>query len=605
MAFTNYKDQILENLTDGVWLFDEEEDSLIVSSSFWQKIDRPDTDFTCTIQHLSQFVFDGDVSSLDTLLKKQSPDTGTSSEIIRFIRPDGLWVWFEVKSRNLAGYEGKRAFLLFDISTAKEREHIYNAFDSINRMGGWYVNIADMKSYWTPYLYEVHALPAGTTPPVEDAINFYKEGESRDRISEVFGRSIQEGIEFDGEFEFIDAKGTPKWVRSRGKPVMENGVCKMVYGTIQDITKEKEKEFAALASKQKFEDVFNSTFQFCGILESDGTLIEVNKTALDFADMQPEEVLGKKFWDTYWGQVSPETKAQLQEGITKAAAGIPVRFPITILDRDRKETTVDFSFKSIHHGGGSARVIAEGRVIQELIDAQRSLENMISRVNKQNDMLTNFAHIVSHNLRSHASNISLLAGIFSDSISQPIPENLCEMLSKASTQLEETLGHVSEIVVITNSGGEGHASINLKRLAENTIASLSAIISSAHAEIRLDLHPDINVSGVTAYVESVFLNMITNAVKYRSKERPCVLTISAEVRDNTVRIDFTDNGLGLDLKRYESKVFGMYKTFHGNDDAKGIGLYITRNQVEAMGGKIEVDSEVDQGSTFAVTLYAG
>jgi signal transduction histidine kinase len=67
-------------------------------------------------------------------------------------------------------------------------------------------------------------------------------------------------------------------------------------------------------------------------------------------------------------------------------------------------------------------------------------------------------------------------------------------------------------------------------------------------------------------------------------------------------LQVSDNGLGIDLSQYENRLFNMYETFHGNSDARGIGLFITRNQVEAMGGKIEVESKVNNGTVFKILL---
>jgi len=65
-------------------------------------------------------------------------------------------------------------------------------------------------------------------------------------------------------------------------------------------------------------------------------------------------------------------------------------------------------------------------------------------------------------------------------------------------------------------------------------------------------------------------------------------------------LSIEDNGIGIDLKKYDENLFGMYKTFHQNEDAKGLGLFIAKNQIEALGGKIEVKSEVDKGTTFTI-----
>ena len=96
--------------------------------------------------------------------------------------------------------------------------------------------------------------------------------------------------------------------------------------------------------------------------------------------------------------------------------------------------------------------------------------------------------------------------------------------------------------------------------------------------------------------------MITNSIKYRSPDRKPVIKVrSAKIRHH-IYLYFEDNGMGIDLNKYGDSIFGMYKTFHQNPDAKGIGLFMTRNQIEALGGSIDVSSEVNVGTRFTVKL---
>ena len=111
---------------------------------------------------------------------------------------------------------------------------------------------------------------------------------------------------------------------------------------------------------------------------------------------------------------------------------------------------------------------------------------------------------------------------------------------------------------------------------------------------------DINIQIVPAYLDSILMNFITNGVKYKHPDREPTLKFSTEKKGEYTLLNIEDNGLGIDLDKYGSKLFGMYKTFHTNKDSRGIGLYITKNQVEAMHGKIEVESKLGEGTKFKV-----
>jgi len=116
----------------------------------------------------------------------------------------------------------------------------------------------------------------------------------------------------------------------------------------------------------------------------------------------------------------------------------------------------------------------------------------------------------------------------------------------------------------------------------------------------VEIPDDLSVRVIPAYLDSILLNLLSNAIKYQSPFVKSSLRISATQTDEYTILSFADNGIGIDLERNRNKIFGMYETFHDNEDARGFGLYITKNQIEAMGGKIEVESNVNVGTTFHI-----
>jgi signal transduction histidine kinase len=105
-----------------------------------------------------------------------------------------------------------------------------------------------------------------------------------------------------------------------------------------------------------------------------------------------------------------------------------------------------------------------------------------------------------------------------------------------------------------------------------------------------------------AYLDSILLNLITNAIKYRKKEHAPVIHISAKAEGENIVLRVIDNGSGIDLKKHGHQLFGMFKTFHGNREARGIGLFLIKNQIEAMGGSITVQSAPGEGTSFSIEL---
>jgi signal transduction histidine kinase len=103
-----------------------------------------------------------------------------------------------------------------------------------------------------------------------------------------------------------------------------------------------------------------------------------------------------------------------------------------------------------------------------------------------------------------------------------------------------------------------------------------------------------------SYLESILLNLTSNAIKYSDRNKEAFIEYTQEVIDGYSVLVVKDNGIGIDLEKHKDEVFGLYKTFHKNENSTGIGLHITKNQIESMGGKIEVESKVGEGTTFKV-----
>ena len=123
----------------------------------------------------------------------------------------------------------------------------------------------------------------------------------------------------------------------------------------------------------RFRGIFNSTFQFMGLL-TDGTVLEINQTALSFAGLNPGDVLGKPFWETRWWGLSDDIRDQLKEAIRRAAAGEFVRYEVEVQGEGEKRTLIDFSLKAVTDAQGRVvLLVPEGRDISDLKAAEAQL----------------------------------------------------------------------------------------------------------------------------------------------------------------------------------------------------------------------------------------
>ncbi len=222
-------------------------------------------------------------------------------------------------------------------------------------------------------------------------------------------------------------------------------------------------------------------------------------------------------------------------------------------------------------------------------------------LNYQNKQLDDFAHLTSHNIRSPATNIHSLVSILSEESTIDDYKFIFEKLKKVSKNLNETLNELMEVLnVKQNTTIEKHE-IGFEDIFNKVIESLQGDILNTNATITSEF----NVASIEypkTYMESIFHNLLSNSIKYRSDKRPLYIHVATEKIDDKVCLVVKDNGLGIDLNRHGNSVFGLRKTFHKNPGSKGIGLFMTKTQIETMGGHISVQSEVDLGSTFTIAF---
>jgi len=723
------------------------------------------------------------------------------------------------------------------------------------KIGSWEYDVVRNKLTWCSITKDLHEVVQNYVPNMDTAINFYKEGFSRNSIAMAVDKAIATGQSWNETCQLITAKGREITVVAAGKPIFKGKKLIGLVGTFQDISNTIETASKNKQQERHFKSIFNSSYQFTGILDIHGTFLEVNETAQKFAGLEESDIIGKKFWNAYWWPVPDYVKDGLKQVVKAAAQGEFMRSEIVVLDKNKNPIPVDFSIKPVYDEDHKiVSLLAEGRMIKEMVKARRELkvseqkfralyelspisyilsdfetgeildfnssfeettgynkkhlgsllirdilvkvpkrkstqiikdlttknyfgpeeqqyikkdgskfpvlvsgslvgnkkgrkllwstaqditeskhseqriieekillktlidnlpvnvyikdlESRKTLVNKaemeysgikdeseiigkndfdlyektsakismdedvkifktlkpmlsqetisvkpdgtttyflsskipllddegnakgligislditelkrkeeelrglinvtslQNKKLINFAHIVSHNLRSHTANFSMLLDFL---VSEEDPEEknrIVTMLMEASDNLLETLENLNDVVAISTNVNLDKKPMILNDKILAVEQNLTAFLKNNNAIIINEVEDNLKVNVVPAYLESILMNFITNAVKYKDPMRKPVIRISAKKNKKYTIISIKDNGLGIDMEEHGEKLFGMYKTFHNNPEARGIGLYITKNQIEAMNGKILVDSEVGKGTTFNI-----
>ena len=172
----------------------------------------------------------------------------------------------------------------------KRASQMLEQTNQVARVGGWELDVGEQKVLWTSVTKEIHGVGIDYEPDLTTGINFYKEGEDRDRITEAITLAINEGISWDVELRIISVKNEEVWVRAIGNAELENGVCKRLYGTFQDINDYKITELALKSSIDTQEKLNTVLFDHIELIEKQDRTIEKIQEFKFLADSIPQIV---------------------------------------------------------------------------------------------------------------------------------------------------------------------------------------------------------------------------------------------------------------------------------------------------------------------------
>ena len=471
----------------------------------------------------------------------------------------------------------------------------------ITKIGRWEYNIVDNQLFWCSTTKAIHEVPEHFSPDIENAIYYFKEGHSRNAISMALFEAQNNGKAYSNlKLQIITDTGKEKWVMAGGKPIYNKGEMVGLIGTFQDIHEQVEASIKTVDNEKLLRTVIDNLPVNVYIKDTESRKVLINKAECEYLGVKdPKEIIGKTDFELYPYESAEKSRAEDLRVMTTLK---PVIGKETVNTRlNGKETSfLSSKIPLLNNKGIAYGLVGISLDISKLKEKEKELRNIINIASVQNKKLLNFAHIVSHNLRSHSANFSMLLNFLESEKDENEKKNIIGMLTQASNNLLETLDNLNEVVSINTNTNIEIKEINLNDKVVDATKNLSAFISNSKAKVKNNIPVDFSVKSVPAYLDSILTNFITNAVKYRDPERESLVVLSAQKKGDYSILTITDNGLGIDLEKYGEKLFGMYKTFHDHKDARGIGLYLTKNQIDAMNGKVEVTSKIGKGTEFKI-----
>lgn len=414
----------------------------------------------------------------------------------------------------------------------------------------------------------------------------------------------QKTEKWQDEYRFQCADGSYKYVFDRGFLVKDaNGKPLRMIGAIQDVTKQKEEE----QRLRLLETVITQSKDAVMITDIDTSknvipnIIFVNSAFTDMTGYPADEVIGKSL-EILFGKKSDILEF---DKLRTAVQEYKECFVETIsYKKSGEEFWINFSMIPVTDKEGEhSHWISIQRDVTVEKEREKEREQLIRELTQNNKDLKQFSYITSHNLRAPLSNLTGLLNLIEEiPIEDSELKEIINGFSKSTHLLNETINDLVKVIIIKDNPSVQKEKLFIKDVFENVFNQLSFLISSNKPILKIDLEVETIFDINKSYLESIFLNLLTNAINYREPSRQLRITIATKVEDNNLIMTFKDNGIGIDLEKNNDKIFGLYQRFHNYPESKGLGLYLVKSQVESMGGTISVDSIVGKGTTFTIVF---
>ncbi|MDQ3394111.1 MAG: PAS domain S-box protein, partial [Bacteroidota bacterium] len=426
--------------------------------------------------------------------------------------------------------------------------------------------------------------------------------ESDPSVIDYMGIQIKSKQPFECEVINYHKDGKKYWVKIQGHPVFDTkGKLEGFFAIETDISRAKEEE-------QQLK-ILESVITY----SNDGVLIAKAKTK---RSLSYNTIFVNQAFSTMTGYDISEInglmpgifegpltdKAQIEQIRKSLNKNKPYQAEIINYNKNGQGYWIDLTLLPITDKAGKCThwiFIQRDISLRKKHEEEREL--FIEELQHTNYDLKQFSFITSHNLRAPLSNLmGLVKLIDMSSITDPENKILITKFQNSTEHLNNILNDLMDVMVLKNTDEIPKDNVSISYIFEGSVATIKEQLQEVGGSISFDFSNVDEIIFNFGYLHIIFIHLLNNAIKYRSPKRSLEIKLETRLVAGKLELNFIDNGIGIDLERYGDRIFGMYQRFHEHSDNKGMGLFICKSKMKAMGGNITVTSAVDVGTTFTL-----
>jgi PAS domain S-box-containing protein len=428
-----------------------------------------------------------------------------------------------------------------------------------------------------------------------------------DDIRETWRKKIAEGTNFKLEHQMVTTEGNYKWFLSQVTPIRESsGTIIKWIATATEIDSERRFREKLHESEEQFRFMAESIPQIVWTSLPDGYEDFHNKKFEDYTGIKVEEAKGWGWKKVIHPDDLEHTIAMWQNSL-KTGSSHEIEYRYRRFDGEyrwflsRALPKKDANGKIVKWFGTTTDIHEEKLISMKLQKAIKELRDSHNELARVNDILNNFVYIAAHDLRSPVTNLKMIFDLLKEEKEDEKKATYINLLEKSVDRLGKTIHGLVEVIDL-ESIQQQIKRISFLQAMEGVIGDLSQVHPNLHSHIQMDFMSSPEINYIEPYLISIIRNIISNAYKYQSQDRLLEIKVATSTEGEFVKLTIQDNGKGFDSDNHKEIIFKPFKRLTHEGDGKGVGLFLVKNLVEKNGGKIDVVSKIDVGTTFILYL---